>query len=305
MHRRPSRTVCIAAACRACGIAKQQDWPVAPWLARAAGIDPGGAYWLCAEPSRFIVGQSDVRLGGLIRDLDAADANELVAMLNAHFAGDRIAFVAPTPARWFARAEPAPRLRTRPPEAAFGAPLTGYLAAGPDGARWRGWQNELQMLLFEHAVNRRRETNGRASVDSVWFWGGGTRAEPTAVATRIFATDGLVCALGRSAGIEPAPLPATFEALPTAPARLAWLGALDADSADAQLSALDSAWCAPAERALRAGRIGEVELLLGGRALTLGWRVSRPSLAQRWRRLFVRTQASPLLARWVAEATEH
>jgi hypothetical protein len=295
----------IAAACRVCGIAKQQDWPVAPWLARAAGVDPGGAYWLCAEPARFIVGQSDVRLGGLISDLEAADAQALVEMLNAHFAADRIHFVAPTPSRWFARAEPAPRISTRPPEAAFGAPLTAYLAAGPDGARWRGWQNELQMLLFEHPVNRRREASGLASVDSVWFWGGGTCAEPAAHASRIFAAGGLVSALGRSAGLEPAPLPAAFAALPSATARVAWLGTLDADSVDAQLSALDSAWCAPAERALHAGSIGEVELLLGGRALTLGWCVSRPSLAQRWRRLFVRPQASPLVARWVAEAAEH
>ena len=28
----------VASACRACGIARQEDWPVAPWLARAAGI---------------------------------------------------------------------------------------------------------------------------------------------------------------------------------------------------------------------------------------------------------------------------
>src|SRR6266704_1009103 len=78
----------VAMACRSCGIAKQQDWPVAPWLARGAGLDPRGAYWLCAEPARFIVGQADVRLGGLIGDLEAADAKSLVAMLNMHFAAD-------------------------------------------------------------------------------------------------------------------------------------------------------------------------------------------------------------------------
>src|SRR5689334_73079 len=34
----------IAAACRACGLEKQDDWPLAPPLARAMGIDPGSAY---------------------------------------------------------------------------------------------------------------------------------------------------------------------------------------------------------------------------------------------------------------------
>ncbi len=43
----------VATACRVCGIAKQQDWPVAPWLARAAGVDVGNAYWLCADPAQL------------------------------------------------------------------------------------------------------------------------------------------------------------------------------------------------------------------------------------------------------------
>src|SRR5271166_5800506 len=163
----------VATACRVCGLAKQQDWPVAPWLARAAGIAVGATYWLCADPAQFLVGPSDVRLAGLVADLDAGDAGQLVAMLNAHFAGDGIRFFAPTPAHWFACADPPPRLLTRPPQAALGAPMIPYLAAGPDAARWRRWQNELQMLFFEHAVNRAREADGRAGVDSVWFWGGG------------------------------------------------------------------------------------------------------------------------------------
>ena len=137
----------VATACRYCGISKQQDWPVAPWLARAAGLDTDGAYWLC---------------------------------------DDGIRFFAPEPARWFARVEHAPRLVTFPPEAALGAPLVPYLAAGPDAARWRRWQSEMQMLLFEHAVNFSREQSGRAAVDSVWLWGGGALVPRDAPAVQIF-----------------------------------------------------------------------------------------------------------------------
>src|SRR6266566_1477816 len=72
----------VATACRSCGIAKQQDWPVAPWLARAAGLDTDDAYWLCAEPAQFIVGQADVRLAGIIGDLDEAETGALIATLN-------------------------------------------------------------------------------------------------------------------------------------------------------------------------------------------------------------------------------
>ena len=292
----------VATACRSCGIAKQQDWPVAPWLARAAGIDTDGAYWLCAEPARFIVGQADIRLAGLIGDLEGVEADALIAMLNAHFVDDGIRFVAPAPAHWFARVEHAPQLVTHPPEVALGAPLIPYLAAGPDAARWRRWQSEMQMLLFEHAVNRRREQSRRASVDSVWLWGGGTLVLRDAPAVRIFADGGLIRDLGRSAGLAPAPLPAALDAAPSAPAQVFWLDAIDVDAAAMRLRALDRAWLAPAERALHAGAIREVELVIAGRAFALDFRVPRPSLTARWRSRFSSPRIAPLLARFAANA---
>lgn len=291
----------VATACRVCGIAKQQDWPVAPWLAQAAGVDVGNAYWLCADPASYRVGSSDVRLGALLADLDTADADVLVAMLNAHFAGDGIGFVAPTPAHWFARAGATPRIVTRPPAAALGAPLVPHLVAGPEAARWRGWQNELQMLLFEHAVNRRREAGGLAPVDGVWLWGGGALLPPAAPAPRIFADGGLVHALAASAGLAPAPLPAGFTALPLASVRVIWLDAFAGETGATQLAVADSAWMAPCERALHAGSLGELELVLTGRALALNFRVPRPSRLVRWRRRIAAPRAAPLLLRLVAE----
>lgn len=293
----------IATACRVCGIAKQQDWPVAPWLALAAGIETGRAYWLCAEPARFSIGTSDVRLGGLIDDLGAADAQSLLAMLNAHFAADSMRFVAPSPAHWLVCAEHPQRIVTRPPEAALGAPLLANLVSGPDGARWRGWQNEAQMLLFEHAVNARREAGGQMPVDGIWLWGGGTLAKPGAAATRIFANGGLVCTLGQGAGLVTAALPSAFDALPDATALVVWLDTLEADASGAQLAALDNAWIVPAERALHSGAFGEFEIVITGRTLALDFCVPRPSLAQRWRQRFSPPQLSPLLARWSAEAS--
>jgi hypothetical protein len=293
----------VAIACRVCGIAKQQDWPVAPWLARGVGIDAASAYWLCADPARYWVGASDVRLGALVADLDAADAHALVALLNAHFAVDGIRFFAPTPAHWFARAEPAPRIVTRPPEAALGAPLFPYLATGPDATRWRRWQNEMQMLLFEHAVNHRREAGGQVPVDGVWLWGGGSLAPRAGPATRIFADGGLVVALAEAAGPPPSPLPEGFAALPPAAMRVVWLGAIAPEtSAGSPLAATDSTWFAPAERALHAGSLSALEIVLTGRKLALCFRLSRPSLAQRWRRRIAPRRPAPLLARLVAEA---
>jgi len=294
----------VATACRSCGLAKQQDWPVAPWLARGAGLEPSGAYWLCAEPARFIVGRADVRLGGLIGDLDEAETDALIAALNLHFADDGLRFFALHGlARWFARVEHAPRLVTRPPEVALGASLAPYLPTGPDAARWRRWQSEVQMLLFENPVNRGREQSGRVSVDSVWLWGGGTLIERDRPAVRIFANGGLIGELSRSAGLAPAALPAALDAAPSGVARVFWLDAIDAGVAAARLPAVDRAWMAAAERALHAGTIDEVELVIAGRALALGFRVPRPSLIRRWRSRFSSPHVAPLLARFAAEAT--
>jgi hypothetical protein len=292
----------VAAACRACGIAKQLDWPVAPWLAHAAGIDAGGAYWLCADPARYLVGATDAYLAGLLDDVDAADAATLVALLNAHFAGDGIRFLAPTPTHWFVCADPAPQIVTRPPDAALGAALAPHLAAGPDATRWRKWHTEMQMLLFEHAVNRRREAGGLAPVDSVWLWGGGRLAPRAGPAPRIFAAGGLVCALAASAGLATAALPTAFSAVPLASECVVWLEAPAAEAGGAPLAATDAAWLAPAERALRAGALQSLELVLTGRTLALAFHGTRPSFAQRWQQRVARPRAAPQLARLVAEA---
>src|ERR1700682_2303791 len=55
----------LAIACANIGIAKQNDWPVAPWLARAAGFDPGSRYWLCADPVTLDGGRAAGRLAGV------------------------------------------------------------------------------------------------------------------------------------------------------------------------------------------------------------------------------------------------
>src|SRR4030042_6952016 len=102
------------------GVARQNDWPLAPIRLAALGVDPGTAFWLAADPVTLTVGRSDVRLAGVVADLARADADALVATLNAHFAGDGLVFVAPAPDAIFVRAGTRPRLSTHPLAAAAG-----------------------------------------------------------------------------------------------------------------------------------------------------------------------------------------
>src|SRR5664279_2558393 len=158
----------IAIACASVGIAKQLDWPVAPWLARAAGIAPGRRYWLCAEPVTLEIGRNEGRLAGAVSDLDTDESTALLSSLRAHFASDGLEFVERGPGHWWVSYAEPQQLVTSPPDAARGRPLIAHLPRGADAARWRRWQSEMQMLLFEHPVNRARESGGRSPVNYIW-----------------------------------------------------------------------------------------------------------------------------------------
>jgi hypothetical protein len=55
---------------------------------------------LCADPATLEAGRDDVRLRGIVWDLDDAETAALVETLNAHFAADGLRFVAPTANCW-------------------------------------------------------------------------------------------------------------------------------------------------------------------------------------------------------------
>ena len=301
----------IAVNCAALGIAKQHDWPVAWWLARAAGIDATAAYWLCAEPATFEVGRGDVWLSGTVDDVDSAESATLLSTLNAHFANVGVRFEAPNPAHWLVGAAAMQALSTLPPEVAIGKPLLGHLPEGSDGGRWRSWQNEIQMLLFEHPVNVAREAAGRAIVNSVWLWGGGqSAAKPQSRIAVLYANAWRPRELAKATGVIYAHVPESLGALRErslqSPA-LVWLDA-SANSDTQQranwLTAADRDWAAPARGAFHNGTIKSLEIVVTGRAKALRFACKRLSLAARLRNWRAAPRLSALLAPHLDAAEE-
>jgi hypothetical protein len=294
----------IAVACDALGILRQQDWPVAPWLARNAGIARDAAYWLCAAPATLEVGRGDVRLAGTVTDLQPAETAALLSTLNAHFAENCVRFHAPDTTHWLAGCGAVQSLATQPPGHALGAPLLDRLPTGADGERWRSWQNEIQMLLFEHPVNVAREGAGRAVVNSVWFWGGGApvAGDPRSRIAALYADAWLPRELARAARVACTAVPASLDALrdkssqspaavwidpPAAsePAQLAnWLGRLERD------------WAVPARGAFHNGTIKGLDIVALGRSKTVRFTGRRLSLARRLRSWRSAPRLSTLLA---------
>jgi hypothetical protein len=278
----------IGVACAALGVAKQRDWPVAPLLAIAANLEPGDAYWLVAEPVTLLVGQLDVRLGAVVDDLSADEAAALVATLNSHFAGDGLRFIALTPARWLIAAIDVQQLVTHLAEDAVGAPIFPFLPGGPDAARWRRWQSEMQMLLFAHPVADQRERKGRAAVNGIWLSGGGVRtgAQAAPHIASLYADSPLPRDLARACGVEVASAPQSLEAWigdrPKSPS-LVWLPAIGANDRESALAALGHDWADPMGAALAARTALEVRVAISGRGRALSFAPRRPSLAARWR----------------------
>lgn len=277
----------IAMACERLGVERQCDWPVAPWLAEAAGVHPGGRYWLCAEPASLEVGRDEVRLACVVRDLDADESAALLSSLRAHFATDGIEFVERGPGRWWAALAQPQNIETSPPDAALGQSISAYLPRGPDAARWRRWQSEMQMLLFGHPVNRLRESSGRAQVNYVWVWGGGTlhAANPAAPRTAVFTQVPWLREFARAAGAEVSKVPRSlteFGPAPSAGSALIWLDGFEAPALREQLAAFDAAWALPMERALARREI-DATLAIAGHATAISFKLRASGVLQRLR----------------------
>ncbi|MCF6337494.1 MAG: hypothetical protein L3J84_06025 [Gammaproteobacteria bacterium] len=129
---------------------------------------------LRADPVQLIPDRDHlVLMGPESLSLSQAEADLLVADLNAQFAQDGWHIEAATPTRWYLHQSDTPRLRTYDLTQVRGRAIGEYLPGGADGKQWHRLMNEVQMVLHISAVNQRRQTAGQPPVSSLWFWGGG------------------------------------------------------------------------------------------------------------------------------------
>jgi len=189
-----------AALCQALGIARQQDWPLAPITLQASGGQPGTDYWLRADPVHFSVMRDRIVLAGSHGlDLCQAEADELAASIAAHF-GAELSPQPLHPQRWYLRLPTTPQLATTPLSCGMGRDIDPLLPRGHDASRFRTQLNELQMLLHDHPVNQAREACGQLPVNSLWLWGGGTLPQVRPNALRVVTDNAEAIALIQFAG---------------------------------------------------------------------------------------------------------
>jgi hypothetical protein len=299
---RGSRQPCAAggveaALCEALGIARQQDWPLAPVTLLADGGAPGDAYWLRADPVHLRVMRDRIVLADSASlELSRQEADALAASIAGHF-GAALSPLPLYPQRWYLRFPTAPRLVTTPLSVAVSRDIEPLLPQGRDALRFRALSNELQMLLHTHPVNQAREARGQLAVNSLWLWGGGHLPACRAFPSPIYACNAEAQALAALCAAPANALPARLDAQLLKTDGVVLLDALtrSGQAADAYgwreaLGGLERDWFVPLRDMLR--RIGPRGLQLvdpvSGTALRLRagdawrfWRQPRRLVAMR------------------------
>jgi hypothetical protein len=129
------------------------------------------AYWLYAAPVHLVLQRDSFSLAEPVPlSLESDEIEALTSAFNQHFNQDKMQFFWHD-TMWFLRLDSNPNIQTSAPEAALNKDVSAYLPAGEGAMQWAKFTNEIQMLLFEHPINRAREAKRLPAINSIWCYG--------------------------------------------------------------------------------------------------------------------------------------
>lgn len=263
--------------------------------------DVGRADWIAADPVHLRLEQERLVLaGGEMLDIDDEEAAALADALNSHFL-DLGTFRAATPNRWYLQlaggrsSDALLRLDSPTPSAVAGRSVESLLTELTEEREVRRFLNEAQTMLHAHPVNQQRDAAGRATINSLWLWGGGRLPQRTGTGMEfdtVYSADALVRGLARfNRMTELPPVDGADALFAAAPVQHA-LAILDDLSGPVQyedgagyrraLLDLESRWFRPAWRALADGRLGRLNLLAPCAFGRLNWEAGRSTTWRFW-----------------------
>ncbi len=128
---------------------------------------------LCADPVHFEVGLNDITLTQCIDDLTEEQARECIEALNQHFKQDGLLFIYGSQAQWYVKLNAKSSFETTPLLDVLRKNVAHFFPAS-NAMNWDVIQNETQMILHSLPLNQKREMAGLPTLNSLWFYGGGT-----------------------------------------------------------------------------------------------------------------------------------
>jgi hypothetical protein len=268
---------------RADGCTAVTDWRadafriIAPRMTSMPGV---GAAALCAgvgavdaasvflaTPVHYVAEMSSVRLpADGILSLRQADADALAVDFNRVWSDAGIRVLAGRSADLFCLVDQALDVKTHDPEEVLDQRIENHLPTGTAAACLRQLMSEIEMWLFEHAVNRSRSANAAAAVNGLWLWGGGP------------ALTSLPPVDGWTAGDDP--FFTAFAARRESSSTASGVMVTAAGPGSAEWRDVESSWLERSLADLRSGRIARLDLSAGGRCFSVGARWNW----RRWRR---------------------
>ncbi|SEA37060.1 hypothetical protein SAMN05192564_1011242 [Paraburkholderia sartisoli] len=278
-----------------------EEAPLAPYMLRADGGEPGEATWACVQPVHVRIAHDHlVLIDPHALDLQDDEAATLLAVARPLIEELGVRIEAPKPSRWYLSSDGFGSLAGASPLRASGRNIEIWLPhEAHTGERSRAWmklQNEVQMAWFEHPVNEAREARGLPTVNSIWFHAQGVAQPVTSPFTRVMSNAAATRGLALSAGVKTGAPPASYAALAaTSPEGEGdTLVEIDPFSApyveqdwarwNQAFAALEADWLAPALGALQSGALGELGLTLCGDTGSVTLTVTRGDLRKFWRR---------------------
>ena len=139
-----------------------------------AGNNAGSAYWLYAAPVHLILQRDSFSMAEPAPlPLESTESEALTSALNKHFEADGLMFFWHQNT-WFLSLKTNPNIHTTAPQNVINKDINAFLPTGEGAIQWAKFQNEIQMLLFDHPINLAREAKHLPAINSIWCYGLGT-----------------------------------------------------------------------------------------------------------------------------------
>lgn len=239
--------------------------------------------WWLATPVHLDAGLTNIRMSAQPVELSSDEWQVVVRDFNQLFAADDFHLSVATRCAAFLTTSTSIDASTTDPMRVLGQGIEPALPGGPAGKVLRRLMTSIQMWLHEHPVNEARRQRGEPEANAVWLWGGGAvpQSFPARALPRLVSADSYLTGLWWLMKQRAEHLAESFDTLSADDCETAIvsLECMGTPRLAERLEEIDRRWMAPAQRALRTGRLQSLVLHLNDRL----FRVHRLHAFQFWR----------------------
>jgi hypothetical protein len=150
-------------------------FPWATWhMFQRIGTVNRSAAWAFITPCHWDVAADHIRMADPAQlALSTADSQTLLQAMQPYFAEDGIALTYDSSGLWLASGDVFRGLATASLDRVTGQAINPWMSTDDQARPLRRLQNEMQMLLYTHAVNEERTARGMVDVNAFWISGTG------------------------------------------------------------------------------------------------------------------------------------